>query len=168
MQSYRIYVTVAGRNMRPLFCWALFNIEEEVEMEGQMLVSGIKLAVITCNIFIEKYPVLTGVLNKSKHPHDDWVFFMTIAGVGIYLLTHKVSDKEYNEIVIQLSGIDKQMPEALNNLFGFIKHPKDLRVEIGFWVLWNIAGEPPTHEESMELAPAIGTYLTRVVKDLTD
>lgn len=146
----------------------LFNAKKEIVMEEQMFIEGIRLAVITYNIFIEKYPVLTGVLNKSKHPHNDWVFFMTIAGVGIYLLTHKVSDKEYNEIVIQLSGIDKQMPEALNNLFGFIKHPKDLRVEIGFWVLWNIAGEPPTHEESMELAPAIGTYLARVVEDFID
>ncbi len=137
-------------------------------MEEQMLIRGIALAVTTYYPFVEKYPVLTGVLNKSKHPHDDWVFFMTVAGVGIYLLTYKVSKEEHAEIVIQLSKIDKQMPEALSNLYSYIKQPKDVRIEIGFWVLWNIAGEPPTHEESMELAPAIGTYLARVVEDLAD
>jgi hypothetical protein len=42
----------------------------------------------------------------------------------------------------------------------------DSRIKVGFWGLWNIAGEPPTQEESGDLAPAIGVYLDRVVSEL--
>jgi hypothetical protein len=69
-----------------------------------------------------------------------------------------------------LSKRDQQMSEGLNNFFSYFESRKDPaldpRVMVGFWVLWNIAGEPPTQEQSKDLAPAIGMYLDRVVTDI--
>lgn len=95
---------------------------------------------------------------------------MTVAGVGIYLLTNKVSDTKHKELLIELAEFDKQSVEALNNFTVFIKNNEnesiDLKAGVGFWVLWNIKGSQPTQDESRELAPAIGAYLHKIISDL--
>ena len=137
-----------------------------------LFVKGINVAVIgALATFMDKYPVLLTVLNKSKHPSSDWDFFMTVAGAGSYLLTNKVGQDTFKEILRQLSELDSQMPEGLNNFFSFMEERKNednnTEAEIGFWVLWNVKGNPPAHDESKELAPAIGNFLFNVIKDLS-
>ncbi len=137
-------------------------------MDANLLVKGINIAVIGVIAPLKKqYPVLTSVLNKSKHPLNDWDFFMTVAGVGLYLLRDKVSDEKKEQILKQLAELDKQMPEGIDNFMEFVEKDKDMdiRITVGFWVLWNIGGEAPTHDESKELAPVIGNYLLNVIKD---
>lgn len=135
-------------------------------------VKSINIVVITALVpFIDKYPILKEVLNKSRNPSNDWDFFMTVAGVGSYLSTHGVNEAKHEEILIELAEFDKQGVEALNNFTGFIEKNKDkdndLKAIVGFWVLWNIKGSSPSHKESRELTPAIGTYLQKVISDLT-
>lgn len=139
---------------------------------SELLVSGINIAVIGSLMpFRTKFPVLITILSKSKHPSNDWDFFMTVAGVGIYFLTNKTNVEEANKIANQLLEIDRQMPEAMDNFFSYIKKggeaSVDLMADIGYWVLWNIMGDKPKYEECVALAPAIGTYLARVVNDLS-
>lgn len=140
-------------------------------MSDDVLVKGLNIAVIgALTPFFDKYPVLKSVLNKSKRPSNDWDFFMTVAGVGTYLLKNKVTKERHEEIINQLAELDIQMPEGLNNFNKFVENSTKANVDntaiVGVWVLWNIAGEAPTHEESKALAPAIGYYLLNVVKDL--
>ena len=135
-------------------------------------VKSLNIAIITALVqFIDKYPILKETLNKSKNPSKDWDFFMTIAGVGSYLSTNRVSEEKHKEILAELVEYDKQGVEVLYNFIGFIgkntSNETDLSAVVGFWVLWNIRGNPPTHEESSELAPAIGTYIQTVINDLT-
>jgi hypothetical protein len=135
------------------------------------LVKEINLAVmVAMTPLMDKYPDLSAVLDKSKNPSSDFDFFMTVAGVGSYFLKNEVSSDASNEILKQLSELDKQMPEGLNNFFSFMKGYKNdagnIRAWIGFWVLWDIAGAPPGISESRELAPAIGNYLFEVMEEL--
>lgn len=138
-----------------------------------LLVKWINIAVMgALTVFVDKYPVLRTVLSKSKRPSDDWDFFMTIAGVGVYLLMFKFSDEDHKKVMTQLSEFDSQMLGGINNLFDYIEGQKGnagvgFEKKIGFWVLWNIAGDAPSIEESTALAPAIGIYLEKVVKDIT-
>ena len=139
-------------------------------MANTALVKGINLAIIGALIPLKnKYPVLLTILGKSRHPSNDWDFFMTAGGVGMYLFTNKVDENEYAEIINQLKEADKQMVDAVDNLFTYLETRKSMNVDIrmatGFWVLWNIAGNPPTQEESKELAPAIGIYLQNVINN---
>ena len=141
-------------------------------MPKSSLVKSINLVAITALVpFIDKYPVLKGLLNKSKNPSSDWDFYMTVAGVGVYLLTNKVSEARYKELLIDLAEFDKQSAEALNDFKAFIENNKnegiDLKTSVGFWVLWNIKGSWPTYDESRDLALAIGAYLHKIISDLT-
>jgi hypothetical protein len=140
-------------------------------MTDDELINGIHLAVVGATAaFLQKYPVLRRILSKSQRPKNDWDFYMTVAGLGVYYLRHKVSPHRHSALMAAISQFDRQMPEGLSNLYGyFASHTDaniDSRIKVGFWVLWNIAGEPPTQEESRDLAPAIGVYLDRVVTDL--
>ena len=140
-------------------------------MTQPVFVKRVNIAVITALVpFTDKYPVLKELLNKSKNPSSDWDFYMTVAGVGSYLLTNKVSDTKHKDLLTELVEIDKQSVVALNNFTMFVKNNKngsiDLKASVGFWVLWNIKGEQPTQEESQELAPAIGAYLYKIISDL--
>jgi len=118
--------------------------------------------------FLDKYPELKDILNASQNSASNWDFFMTVAGAGLYLTANEKVDD--NEIRNQLAEIDKQMPTALGNFYCFIKNNKSdkLSIEsvIGFWVLWNIKGQTPTENESKNLAPAIGRYLSKLISDL--
>jgi 23S rRNA A2030 N6-methylase RlmJ len=122
--------------------------------------------------FIDKFPILRTILSKSKRPSNDWDFFMTVAGVGIYFLTNKTNEEEANKIARRLSEIDRQMPEAMDNFFNYIEKGKkagvSLTADIGYWVLWNTMGDEPTLEECTELAPAIGIFLMKVVSDFSN
>ncbi|MDD5231699.1 MAG: hypothetical protein PHC43_10255, partial [Candidatus Marinimicrobia bacterium] len=72
-------------------------------MVNKILVKWINLAAIGALIpFINKYPILQTILSRSKHPSSDWDFFMTVAGVGMYLSIKKVNKEEYKEIENQL------------------------------------------------------------------
>jgi len=140
-------------------------------MTQSVFVKSINIAVITALVpFIDKYPILKKLLNKSENPSSDWDFYMTVAGVGSYFLTNKVSEIKHKELLIELAELDKQGVEALNNFTVFIENNKnegiDLKASIGFWVLWNIKGSQPTQDESRELAPAIGAYLQKIISDL--
>ncbi len=111
----------------------------------------------------EKYPKLLEILNYSKHPSNDWDFFMTVGGVGYYVIKNKIDEEGISEIKKQLNEIDAQLPSALDNFFDFINKYDDLGGDlvskIGFYVLWNIKGNRPSYSECKELAPAIGNYL---------
>src|SRR3989338_5089593 len=98
-----------------------------------------------------KYPALLKVLARSKRPSNDWAFFMTIAATGSYLLYHYNKQdrdqyqEEYNDLLRQLSELDPQMPDGLDNLFDFIDKKGGDKIDstklpamVGFWVLWNI------------------------------
>jgi len=140
---------------------------------NKLLVDGIHIAAIgSMTSFIDKFPILRTILSKSKHPSNDWDFFMIVAGVGIYFLTNRTNEEEANEIARQLLEIDRQMLEAMDNFFNYIEKGKKasvgLRTDIGCWVLWNIMGNEPTLEECTELAPAIGIYLMKVVSDFSN
>lgn len=141
-------------------------------MTQPVFVKSINIAAITALVpFIDKYPVLKELLNKSKNPSSDWDFFMTVAGVGCYFLTNKISETKHKEILTELAGFNRQGIEALNNFTEFIQKNKnediDLNSSVGFWVLWNIKGNPPTQEEARELAPAIGVYIQKIISNLT-
>lgn len=136
----------------------------------KLLVKGINIAVIGVESdLVKRYPTLTSVLNKSKRPTNDWDFFMTIAGIGIYIMRNKISDKDKENLTLQMLELDRQMPDGLGNFFEFMTNSKDAdtsnEARVGYWVLLSIKGEHPTLEESKELAPAIGSYLSLVVKD---
>jgi len=140
-------------------------------MTQSVFVKSINIAVVTALVpFIDKYPVLKKLLNKSKNPSSDWDFYMTVAGVGSYFLINKVSETKHKKLLIELAEFDKQGVEALNNFTVFIENNKnegiDLKASVGFWVLWNIKGIQPTQDESRELAPAIGAYLHKIISDL--
>lgn len=78
-------------------------------------------------------------------------------------------EKEKYITTSEFAKLDKQMVGAVDNFFTFTKKGEntavDIRLAIGFWVLWNIMGSPPTEEESAELAPAIGTYLQNLISN---
>lgn len=118
--------------------------------------------------FLDKYPELKDIINTGQNSVSNWDFSMTVAGAGLYLTVNEGVDD--NEIRNQLAEIDKQMPTALDNFCGFINNNKNdkLNIEavIGFWVLWNIKGQTPTENESKNLAPAIGRYLSKLISDL--
>lgn len=140
-------------------------------MENNSFVKFINIAAISATTpFINKFPILTTVLNKSERSTADWDFFMTIAGAGLYLIANKSNENVHKEIVTQLFELDKQMPEGLANFFAYIENSKDedtdIRIKVGLWVLWNIIGSTPTEEESKELAPAIGSYLMHTTSNL--
>lgn len=143
-----------------------------METDIGLLVDGLRLRVVgSVTIFENKFPVLRTILNKSQHPTNDWTFFMTVAGMGTYFLTNRSNEEEAKEIAKRLSEINKQMPEAMDNFFGYINKNKEtsvnLTITIGHWVLWNIIRGNPTHEECKELAPAIGTYLMKIISDFS-
>lgn len=131
----------------------------------ESVVKGINLASIATDKFLSKYPELGIVLNKSKHPVNDWDFFMTVGGVGLYIKVQKLDKNEVDAIKKQIKLLNKEMPAALDNLDSFLTNKSDLSLmtKVGFWVLWNIGGEAPSHIESERLAPAIGRYLTNVI-----
>lgn len=133
----------------------------------ELLIKGVHLASISTLMFLERYPELKTVLNRSKHPGSDWDFFMTAAGVGIYLEQNQLDKEKLEDLFEQLAEFNKEMPPAIDNLIKFLSKESghDLTTQVGFWVLWNIGGEAPTHKESERLAPAIGNYLANVVKD---
>jgi len=137
-------------------------------------IQSINIAMIGALVpFIDKYPVLKKVLNESnsKDPSGSWDIFMTVAGVGNYLLTQKVTTEKRKEIVNELAAFHKQGAAVLQDFNEFVEKNKgDLSVKTaaGLWVLWNIKGSQPTHTESKELAPALGAYLHKVVDDLLD
>jgi hypothetical protein len=134
------------------------------------LAKMIQISVSSLRTFEEKFPVLQGILAKSKHPYGDWRFYMTVAGTGFYMLKYE-NDPEKLEIYAKtLSELYGDFPAGLDNFFHYmeLKEDSDLNIDskIGFWVLWNIAGEPPSHDEAQSLAPALGVYLEKVVSDL--
>ncbi len=120
---------------------------------------------------LDKFPELKGVLNSSKGADIAWDFFMTVAGVGIYLLTHKVSEEEYKEILKELVEVYPKGKLGLENFMDFMERDKenevDYQVRTGVWVLWNLKGGFPTSDETDRLAPAIGNLLERVVSKET-
>ena len=141
----------------------------------ESLVKVLNLAVLGAERQLRQtYPALLTILSKSSHPSSDWRFFMTAGGVGMYLLINKVGEKEEKEIMDQLIGRDRQeMIYAIDNLSTYLKTRKNMKLDtqtiqqvIGFWVLWNIAGDPPTMEECKGLAPAIGMFLYNIVTNL--
>lgn len=133
----------------------------------ELLIKGVHLASISTLMFLERYPELKAVLNRSKQPGSDWDFFMTVGGVGIYLERNQLSKEDGEDLLGQLAEFNKEMPPAIHNLAKFLAKDSEHRLttQVGFWVLWNIGGEAPTHKESERLAPAIGNYLMNVVKD---
>ena len=140
-------------------------------MINDVFVAGIKLAAIGLLIpIMDRYPILETILRKNRHSSSNWDFFMTVAGVGMYFLTNEISKEEYAEVMNQLTELDKQMEDAINNLFSYTEtlNSEDIKIQtvIGFWVLWNITGEPPTDDESNELAPVIGMCLYNVINSL--
>ena len=140
-------------------------------MINDIFVAGIKLAAVEALIpIMDRHPILETIFRKNKHSSSNWDFFMTVAGVGMYFLTNEVSKEEYAEIMNQLTELDKQMEDAINNLFSYTEtlNSEDIKIQtvIGFWVLWNITGEPPTDDESNELAPVIGMCLYNVINSL--
>lgn len=140
-------------------------------MNSDMFVKEINIAVISALVpFVDRYPTLKNVLEKSKRSSNDWDFFMTVAGVGTFLMVNEIDKEGREKLVRQLIDLDKQMTGALINLEVFLKNNSGMNVNksaiVGLWVLWNIAGEAPTHEVGQILAPAIGSYLLNLVKDL--
>lgn len=138
----------------------------------KLIVKGVNIVASgSQNNFIDKFPVLLKILSKSKNPLMDWIFFMTVAGVGIYFLTNKSTEKEAIEISEELKKINKQMPQAMDHFFDYVEQQKEAGVNleaiIGYWVLWNIMNAEPTLEECTALAPAIGVFLSKVVSDLS-
>jgi len=117
--------------------------------------------------FLDKYPELKDFLNANQGSVNRWDFYMTIAGAGLYLTTNKkVND---GKIRNQLAQIDKKMPAGLDNFYSFINNKKknlDIKIVVGFWVLWNIKGQAPTRNESKNVAPAIGQYLSNTITSL--
>lgn len=147
------------------YLWWAFCFMEKINV---LMLNNIVIS--STRSFMDKYPVLLKILARSKKGFNDWDFYMTVAMVGIYFMSNKVGKEEAENIYNQLQQLDKQMPEALNNFFDFLdkkdaKHTNlsQLTAIIGVWVLWNIVGDTPSLEECRELAPAIGSYLSKAL-----
>ncbi len=112
--------------------------------------------------FLDKFDALEGIIKKDS----DWDFFMTTAGVGLYLIISKANSSEQKEVREMISELDKQMPEALDDFNSFQKPEGLLLPSVGYWVILNLKGAEPTKEEFEIIAPAIGIYLSKVINDL--
>lgn len=130
----------------------------------------VRISVSDTRAFKEQFPVLQTILSKSKHPLDDWLFYNTVAGVGIYMLKYENDAEKWEIYTESLSELYGDFRAGLDNFFQYLQLKKDtdsqINSVIGFWVLWNIAGDPPSLDESQSLAPALGVYLDKVVSDL--
>ncbi len=120
--------------------------------------------------FLDKYPSLSLILKQSKHPSQDWDFFMTVAGTGLYLYSRHKTDEEIKNVSYDLAKIHKEMPAAMNNYLEFTYNSMkakeaEVNAVTGIWILWNIMGHAPEYEESKALAPAIGTFLSLVISE---
>jgi hypothetical protein len=115
------------------------------------------------------FPELSSILARSKTPHNDWCFFFVAAGLYTASSHPYCTDQLREEMLNDAKQIDAQMPVALDDLCDFIdkkaEESSDPLALIGLWVLWNIGGGMPGHDECKMLAPAIGSFLRKVVSD---
>lgn len=113
--------------------------------------------------FLDRFKEFKSIIKRAS----DWDFFMTTAGVGLYLITSEASPQDDKEAREKLAEINKEMPKALDDFNSFQKPKELLLPSIGLWVLWNLKGAEPTQKETQELAGRIGHYLSKVVSELT-
>jgi hypothetical protein len=142
------------------------------KIDGATFIKGLRVTIITALLpIMEEYPELEGVINKSGGT-SNWDFFMTAAGVGLYMCTTPPSKKASEDMVAGLIAIDEELPGALSNYMDFARSNSNggepLIHITGIWVLWNMLGEFPNQEDSKRLAPAIGTFLGNLVDDLSN
>ena len=127
------------------------------------------LASNAANKIEARFPELTSVLARSQNPHNDWCFFFVAAGLYTASLHPYCTAQLREEMLTDAEKIDAQMPTALDDLCDFIDKKADESSEplalVGLWVLWNIGGGMPSHNECKTLAPAIGAFLRKVVSD---
>ena len=132
-------------------------------------VKGLILASISLSTDLAKqYPELNSVFAKSKRALLDWEFFFIAAGTGLALRDPRCSKSFCDAVLKDASLCDHQMMVAIENLNGFVDsrdESLDILPATGVWVLWNIAQECPSHEESKALAPAIGVILNKILMD---
>lgn len=119
--------------------------------------------------FLQQYPIMKGVLASNPRSSQNWDFYLTVAGVGMYIVSFKVPAKKQTPLRETLSSLDPEMIDALDD---FLEMNEDARIDentlsgnIGMWVLWNVKGIAPTNEEYNELSPAIEKFLIQGVKE---
>ena len=134
-----------------------------------LFVKGLILASISLSTNLAKqYPELNRVLAKSKRALLDWGFFFIAAGAGLALRHPHCSKSFCEDISKDILLCDRQMPDAIENLNGFVDSRDEsmaILPTIGIWVLWNVGQERPSHDESKALAPAIGLILDKILRD---
>ena len=121
--------------------------------------------------FHTNFPQMQSVLASNPQSSENWDFYMTVAGCGVFMTAQKRTTKEQKEIYSQLESINPEMVPALQNFLEFNGKGKTddqtMSGNVGIWVLWNVKGTAPTNEEYNVLALAIEKYLVRVVKELS-
>lgn len=120
-------------------------------------------------IFFNKYPLLS----ENKSDFDSWSFFMTAAGVGVYLITHKTSSGSKDIILMTLKKIDEKLPKTLNLFLDYFMEHKNAqainyKMYFGYWVMLNMLGRKPTLAECARASLEIGQFLEKTVFSLDD
>lgn len=149
---------------------------EDVRTEGDLskcqtlLVKALSLAAVGVTLQLEeRYPELRTVMSRSGHPHSDWDFFFVAGGAALVIVPAGCPQQLREQVLEDLRVLNSELPIAIDNLKGFLQHNSNTTLnissQVGVWILWNIGGECPSHDECKELAPAIGNLLQSIVHD---
>ncbi len=140
-----------------------------VEKCRTSLVKALCLATNSRNSFVKNYPELNSILARSERPHDDWCFFFIAGGIFTALSHPLCKGKLREDILNDAQQINAQMLDFIDDIYEFFSKKADETSDpkhiIGLWVLWNIGGGMPSLEECRALAPAIGSFLNKVISD---
>ena len=118
---------------------------------------------------IAKYSFLKDYLEKKDKPKEEWVLWMTAAGVGYALSTKEAYPGEHDELLKSIEEID-DLPKIVESFAVFIQNVYKNKNElyplgIGFWVITKIKDEKPTVEEANGLCLDIGEILSSTIQD---
>ena len=121
--------------------------------------------------FYTNYPQMKSVLESNPKSTENWDFYMTVAGIGVFVSSIKLTAKAQKELHTEIESLNPEMVEALTDFMEFNGKGKTddetMSGNVGIWVLWNVKGTAPTNDEYNVIAPAIEKYLVRVVKELS-
>ncbi|MFA6295932.1 MAG: hypothetical protein WC663_01115 [Patescibacteria group bacterium] len=124
-----------------------------------------RVAYFSYEPFIQKYSFVKKYLEKYDKPREEWILYITSAGLGYALSRKEVYPNEHNELIESVSNIGG-LKTLVSNFTKFRQNNKKFdSINMGFWVLSNIKKGKPTIEELEKFPADINKILDSTISE---
>lgn len=118
---------------------------------------------------IVKYPFLKEYLKNEKKPEEEWILWITAAGVGYALSKKEAYPGEHDELIksiVAVEGLQKFVEDFSIFIQDVYKNNKKFYpIGIGFWIITKIKNGKPSMEELNSFPTDIGKVLDSTIQD---